>query len=216
MNEKLPAAKPLRGRRRSGEPSGRDVLIRSALHSFSQFGYEGVSLRALASDAGVDMALVGRIFGSKGELWNAVVEHLAEKQLKHLEKITSLAVQADTHPRDAIIGFIRLFADISYEMPEFPSFLIQEASNPGERLSKLNAVLVSPFNSASKPIVFKAKEAGVIAAPDERLFFGMLISAVSMPMVAPSVFCEAKKLTPKLKKAIAEQAIAMFVKEITA
>jgi AcrR family transcriptional regulator len=162
------------------------------------------------------MALVGRIFGSKANLWNAVVEHLAERQLHHLEKIRLLAVQADSHPRDAIIGFIRLFADISYEMPEFPAFLIQEASNPGDRLTKLSDELVGPFSASSKPIIAKAQAAGVIVAPNERLFFGMLTSAVSLPMVAPSVFCGASKLTLKLKKEIAEQAIAMFVQALPA
>ncbi|KPY30285.1 TetR/AcrR family transcriptional regulator [Pseudomonas syringae] len=215
MNETLPV-KPARGRRRSGEPSGREALLRSALQSFSKYGYEGVSLRALASDAGVDMALVGRIFGSKANLWDAVVEHLAERQLHHLEQLRLLAVQVDSHPRDAIIGFIRLFADISYEMPEFPAFLIQEASNPGVRLTKLSVELVGPFSVSSKPIIAKAQAAGVIVAPNERLFFGMLTSAVSLPMVAPSVFCGKKKLTLKLKKQIAEQAIAMFVQALPA
>jgi AcrR family transcriptional regulator len=73
-----------RGRRRTGEISGREALLKAALQAFSRHGYEGVSLRSLASEASVDMALVARIFGSKGELWRAVIGQLAARQVDHL------------------------------------------------------------------------------------------------------------------------------------
>ena len=43
------------------------------MHRFAKEGYDGASLREIASDAGVDAALVSRYFGSKEELFVEVL-----------------------------------------------------------------------------------------------------------------------------------------------
>jgi AcrR family transcriptional regulator len=207
----VPPQKAQRGRRRSGEVSGREVLLESALQAFSKFGYEGVSLRSIAADAGVDMALVARIFGSKADLWDYIVDSFAVRQVDHLAQIRNLDDEAEKNPEKAMQRFIQLFADISFHMPEFPAFLLLEASNPGPRLKKLNEELIEPFKAASRPLISKAREAGIIIAHNDELFFGMLISAISLPMVAPAVFCGKPTLSARLKNSIAKQAMAMFI-----
>jgi AcrR family transcriptional regulator len=200
-----------RGRRRTGEVSGREALLTAALKAFSRHGYEAVSLRSLASEAGVDMALVARIFGSKGELWQAVIEQLAARQVDHLQSIRMIAETSADAPREAMQKFIKLFAQISFEMPEFPAFLLQEVSGAGERLDILVHQLVAPFKAQSQPIILAAAEANVIRVCDVDLFFGMLVSAISLPMVSPNTFCGRTRLDDAFKDAIALQAIAMFV-----
>jgi AcrR family transcriptional regulator len=49
-----------------------DALMESAIQAFSQFGYEGASLRDIASDAGVPLSTIHMYFGSKSELYGAV------------------------------------------------------------------------------------------------------------------------------------------------
>jgi AcrR family transcriptional regulator len=90
----------LRGRRPGGEVSGREALLRAALSDFSRYGFEGTSLRSLAASAGVDMALVARLFGSKADLWIAVVDHLAERQAADRAKLAALAKLALQRTRD--------------------------------------------------------------------------------------------------------------------
>jgi AcrR family transcriptional regulator len=200
-----------RGRRRAGETSGREALLKAAMSAFSRKGYEGVSLRGLASDASVDMALVARIFGSKADLWSAVIMQLAERQTEHLQQIRTIAEQSTLEPRQAIQQFIVLFAHISYEMPEFPAFLLQEVCNQGVRLETLTQQLVNPFKTECEPIIRAAAEVGAIKVCDTALFFGMLVSAVSLPMVSPATFSGRSALDVELRDAIAKQAIAMFV-----
>src|SRR3712207_3854444 len=50
----------------------REKLLASARRRFMEESYETVSLREIAGDAGVDVALVGRYFGSKEELFREV------------------------------------------------------------------------------------------------------------------------------------------------
>ena len=47
------------------DPTSRDKLMNSAEHLFADRGYDGVSVRDIASDAGVNSALVGYYFGGK-------------------------------------------------------------------------------------------------------------------------------------------------------
>jgi AcrR family transcriptional regulator len=200
----------VRGRRPSSEPSGRGALLKAALSAFSKKGYEGTSLRLLASEAQVDMALVARLFGSKSMLWLAVIDDLSERQVSHLEKTKALAELSVHSPDQAFKEFVELFAQISFEIPEFPAFLLQEAASGGERLELLSTKLVKPFRLASAPILAATVSSGIVHIKDHDLLWGMLVSAIAVPMVCPRLFLQKRALTPKLRDAIAEQAVLMF------
>jgi hypothetical protein len=51
----------------------RAAILVAARRRFAHEGYDGASLREIASDAGVDAALVSRYFGSKEELFAEVI-----------------------------------------------------------------------------------------------------------------------------------------------
>lgn len=207
----LSKAPKVRGRRRTGEASGREALLTSALACFAGRGFERASLRDIAADADVDMALINRHFGSKAELWAAVVERLAQRQIVHLDQLRKIAQLADDQPAGACAQFISLLVEISFGMPAFPTFLLQEASLPGERLDILIKDLVVPFRTACRPIVEAAIAAGVVRARDPDLFFGMLLSAISLPIGSPILLGSAAQLTSELRDAVAQEATAMFM-----
>jgi len=52
----------------------RYAILHSALAAFSRHGYDGIGVREIARTAGVTGVLVNRYFGSKEELFSAVVE----------------------------------------------------------------------------------------------------------------------------------------------
>ncbi|MBQ1444459.1 MAG: TetR family transcriptional regulator [Renibacterium sp.] len=64
--------RPRRGRR-SGGTDTKDLILEAARIRFAQEGFDAVSLRQIARDAGVDAALVHHYFGSKDELFAACV-----------------------------------------------------------------------------------------------------------------------------------------------
>src|SRR3954454_20217970 len=65
---------PGRTGRRPGPNRTRAAILDAARAAFAERGYEAVSIRAVARDAGVDPALVHRFHGSKEDLFVAAME----------------------------------------------------------------------------------------------------------------------------------------------
>jgi AcrR family transcriptional regulator len=63
-----------RSGRRKGSPDTREAILVSARSTFAGKGYDGASIRAIATDAGVDPALVHHYFGTKEQLFLATVD----------------------------------------------------------------------------------------------------------------------------------------------
>jgi AcrR family transcriptional regulator len=65
--------RPSRGRR-PGAPDTRAAVLAAARAAFAAKGFGGTTIRAVASDAGVDPALVHHYFGTKDDLFLAAME----------------------------------------------------------------------------------------------------------------------------------------------
>jgi AcrR family transcriptional regulator len=72
MASKAPT--PRRTGRRPGPNRTRAAIVAAARTAFAARGYDAVSIRAVAREAGVDPALVHRFYGSKEELFVAAME----------------------------------------------------------------------------------------------------------------------------------------------
>lgn len=68
------AARRGRGRPRAGEPSGRERILAAASEEFAEQGYDGATTRAIAARAGVDAAAIHHHFGTKSDLFSAVID----------------------------------------------------------------------------------------------------------------------------------------------
>ncbi|KIA59859.1 TetR family transcriptional regulator [Nocardia vulneris] len=66
--------RPARSGRRPGQSGAREAILDAARARFAEAGFDKTSIRAVASDAGVDPALVHHYFGTKQELFGAVVQ----------------------------------------------------------------------------------------------------------------------------------------------
>lgn len=203
-----------RGRRNAGLESGRDALLRCALVCFARYGYEGTSLRLLAAEAHVDMALVGRLFGSKASLWEAVIEQLAQRLVVWSVPLNDLAALSRHDPRAAVIDFFEAFVNISIEMPALPAFLMHEANNPGDRHTVLATRIVGPFRSYCRPMIAAAMAAGIVRGTDPDIVLAMIFSAISIPILSPAMFVEGSpRDTDALGRSLFAETTAIFVND---
>jgi len=114
---------PRRGRRPGG-PDTRATILAAARERFAAKGYAGTSVRAVASDAGVDPALVHHYFGGKDDLFLAalavkvdprealapVVEGGVDGAGERLMRIF-VAVWGDEETRLPLMGLVRGLVD---------------------------------------------------------------------------------------------------------
>jgi AcrR family transcriptional regulator len=66
--------RPVRSGRRAGDSGTREAILESARRQFAEHGYGGATIRAIASGAGVDPALVHHYYGTKERLFAAAME----------------------------------------------------------------------------------------------------------------------------------------------
>jgi AcrR family transcriptional regulator len=64
--------------RRPGNPATRDAVLAAAREAFADRGFDGATIRGIATAAGVDPALVHHYFGSKDQLFLAAVDAPAD------------------------------------------------------------------------------------------------------------------------------------------
>jgi AcrR family transcriptional regulator len=74
MTPPSPPSPTRRPGRRPGQSSSRDDILSAARVLFGERGYDKASIRAIAGAAGVDPALVHHFFGTKEDLFAAVME----------------------------------------------------------------------------------------------------------------------------------------------
>jgi AcrR family transcriptional regulator len=67
-----------RGGRRPGNPGTREAVLAAARAAFAERGFDGATIRQIATAAGVDPALVHHYFGTKDELFLAAVDAPAD------------------------------------------------------------------------------------------------------------------------------------------
>ena len=68
-------------------PDRRGAILLAAEKLFAQHGYHAVSLRQIAAEAGVPLALVGYYHGAKHELFHAIFEHWASNMAERLSRL---------------------------------------------------------------------------------------------------------------------------------
>jgi AcrR family transcriptional regulator len=62
-----------RSGRRGGDSGTREAILTAARERFAAYGYDGATIRGIATDAGVDAALVHHFFGTKERLFAAAM-----------------------------------------------------------------------------------------------------------------------------------------------
>jgi AcrR family transcriptional regulator len=80
---------------REAQPDRRLNILLAAEKLFAQRGYHGVSIRDIAGEAGVPLALVGYYFGAKHELYHAIFESWSDTIASRLEALRAAAEEPD-------------------------------------------------------------------------------------------------------------------------
>jgi TetR/AcrR family transcriptional regulator len=133
---------PPRQGRQSDETAERtkEVIIRAAVGEFAEHGFEGASLRDIATRAGTTHGLIRHHFGSKDEVFRACVDYAVavyeREEASIIQGVQTIPTNLDNPELliEAHKKIIRNFAHVSANNPLFMRILMHEGSHATERL----------------------------------------------------------------------------------
>jgi AcrR family transcriptional regulator len=140
----------------------------AAAEAFSVQGYDGISLRTINDQLGVSHNHLYQRFGSKANLWRAVVDWAFGPLLAHLAEVDD---ESDD-PMERLGTLVRRFIEYSATRPYLASLATLEGAAPTDRLDYLYDNYINPVRSRFLSIFEQLRKAGRIKPiPPEVLFF---------------------------------------------
>jgi AcrR family transcriptional regulator len=125
----------------------RENILRAAEQLFAERGYHGVSIRDIAEEAGVPLALVGYHFGPKLQLYHALFRQRAGYGARRLQALAEACAQPAGAARlRAIVEAFVQPALILAETPDGRRFLRIMARGITEQLQEDDAVIRELFD----------------------------------------------------------------------
>ncbi len=114
-------------RRRGRPPSSdsaltRERILRAAMKIFAESGYEATTFQAIAAEIGLTRPAINNYFGSKPELYGAVVRRVC----KAVSHAIGVASQAPTLPVQ-VLSFIRIAFSGDHTDPSLAAFVVHAA-----------------------------------------------------------------------------------------
>lgn len=153
---------PARTGRRPGPVESRDALLAAARSQFATRGYVGASVRSIATEAGVDPALIRHFFGDKKGLFTEVITIITQDPsgLQH-----ALALPLEQRPAAITRAYLGL-----WESPEHRPILlatVRSAIGDEGTTAQIRDVIYPVMASTFMPV-----------SPDDKSF-GRILIAIS-------------------------------------
>jgi AcrR family transcriptional regulator len=148
-------------RRRASSTSTRDVILNAAGRRFAERGFTGVSVREIATDAGLkNQASLYHHFRDKRALYEAVLA-------RGLEPIVTMVTESRTHDPTADLGerfFVERLVDYLAAHPHLPRLLQRAALEDRRYLPTTVAKLLRPLYSEGVRVLADMTDGGWEAA----------------------------------------------------
>jgi AcrR family transcriptional regulator len=120
-----------RARRATGEVQ--DLVLSAAHRLFTARGYQGVTSRQIAEDAGVSESVIFRNFGSKAELFEAAIATPFTDFVDAWAVRWDVRVAADSDPVEITRSFVNGFYELAAEHRELLHTLVAARMNGADR-----------------------------------------------------------------------------------
>jgi AcrR family transcriptional regulator len=162
----------------------RQAILEAALDQFSSVGFEGVTTRGLAEACGVNHSLITYHFGTKLELWQALMEEIFRSYRARLARRTDGL--GDLEPDVALKVGIRDFVAFCAERPELHRIMTIEGRRKTERLQWLAERHLRPVYEAGRQQIIEGQKRGTVKPGDPgRLYYAVIALAGTSFAFAP-------------------------------
>lgn len=172
------------------EPGGKRRLLDAAAIEFCERGFDGASVLDIAKRAGVKQPLLNYHFGSKEQLWRAVIEE-GYRETVALERATDPSASS-AHPLDRLRRLLISFAQMNIRRPSVHAIMHKELSRASPRRDWLVDTYMRPFNKALNALIEECVANGLLRPiPTEQasvMMTGILIAYVLASELPPRMY----------------------------
>ena len=111
------------------ETGKREKLIMSAIGLFAEYGYDKVSIRQIAADAGANSSMISYYFGSKQGLYEAILREL----INNFDEFIGVLCDEKLDPREGLRIYTRSISDIFHKYPPaYVKLIYREVIKPSQ------------------------------------------------------------------------------------
>lgn len=142
-------------------PDRKAAILLAAERLFAEHGYHAVTVRQIAADADVPLALVGYYYGAKHELFHAIFEHWAPTIQQRLARLREAMAES---PRPSLERIVRAFVEPVIALrasPEGEYYAQLVARELVFRMPEMDRVLADYFDPLAEAFI----DALVLASP---------------------------------------------------
>jgi AcrR family transcriptional regulator len=200
--QRIATPSPARERSRDADRS-REAILDSAEHLFATRGFDATSLSEIGTGAGLSRATPGYFFGSKADLYAAVLDRAFAGVRAAVRSGRERALAA-SHPPEAILaGAVRDYHDFLQARPNFVRLIEREAlgHNP-------SGADIAPRLAAGQEALAAISEELGLGPADSREVAHLLLSIVALcwfPMVHGGTLLRSIGLDPTAPDFAAER-----------
>lgn len=188
----------------------REDILNRAFAAFSRQGYEGVSLRQLASECGVSDSLLTHHFSSKQQLWYEATDSVFAPLLGRL------VLTLDSIEAENVAWKLRRNLKASLTLmamePEAIAFMFREGEGDDERAEYLRKHYLQPYMQRIRELFEEAQHQGLMRQHSHEACSGMVLGVMRL-LAIPGLYkhaLAAHLATPEKTAAYVDEVVSIF------
>src|SRR5579864_8042073 len=124
------------------DPSTEEKIIAAARNLFTQKGFDATKTRDIATEAGINLALLNYYFRSKENLFEIIMK---ENMGRFMEVISDIVNNEETSIEEKIEALVNNYIDMLMNFPDMPLFVMTHIRKDPERLEMRKRFMGSYF-----------------------------------------------------------------------
>jgi len=187
----------------------KDRILDVAEILFAEKGYEGTSVRDIAQQADVNIAMISYYFGSKEKLLSALIAARAENSTLQLEELGRNSSMDSWTKLDTMVEF---YVDRFFNKHHFHNIMSRQIIQEKELQDQINEIKVKNLEILRR-IIMEGIDRKVFRQVDVELTVLTMIGAISQATMSRLLFSYIFHLDPQMEDRAYFQHIAPRVKK---
>ncbi len=191
--------------------STRDDLLRAASDLMCRRDTLSIPIADIASEAGVNSALVKYYFGNKSGLMRALLGRDLNVAVTQLRELVGMDMRPTTKMRYHLSGLIKMYFRYPYLQRLLTATMRDETDEIGSELAR---TYIAPIHDAYERMITEGVEAGEFQPVDHKFFYFIVIGACDHIFSSRYVLKYIHgidEIDDELRRTYAEQAISLIM-----